>query len=121
MRVHNIIFATILSAISLEATSGTVPNGQQCSDRQEKVGGIPLELLEEMNSRCQSNQCYPGPTVGRSKKTEWYCVSAGKNMNCAFPGSNGERYGTKKVYGGVTVICRRPNGNRPGNPARFSD
>lgn len=109
--------AILLVGLPLAAEAGMIPNGGRCSEGQVAVGERSRELLEEMDSRCQSNYCYPGPTAGGATKTEWYCLNA--KMNCAWPGTQGERYGTWKSYAGGTnnVKCRDPGRGR----ARFSD
>lgn len=98
-------------------TSGTgTGNGQQCSDGQISPWIKDRATLSALDSQCASGYCYPGPTAGNRRETAWYCVRA--DLNCAWPGSEGERYRVTRNIAGASVECRNPGS---GNRARFSD
>lgn len=91
-------------------------NGQQCSDGKLSPWIKDQRILSALDSNCASGYCYPGPTAGGRRETEWYCLRA--DLNCAWPGSEGLRYGQTKSHAGAELKCRNPgNGHR----ARTSD
>lgn len=57
------------------------------------------------NSDCLSNYCYPGPEPGTN-----FCLR--KDLNCAFPNSNGARYGDVLVLGDRQYQCHNPGGGQ---------
>lgn len=65
------------------------------------------------NAQCASGHCYPGPGLGERQ----YCLAA--DMNCAWPGEAGYKFGTKKRHpdDGRWVVCMRPGS---GSRARFA-
>jgi len=69
-----------------------LPNGKACNSKKE----------------CQSCYCYPGPEEGN------FCLAA--SLNCAFPGSNGVRYGSIVSLDEKTFKCINP---RDGGKARY--
>lgn len=63
------------------------------------------------NKECASNTCYPGPGSGERQ----YCMA--RDLNCAWPGTNGYRYGEEMDYNGRRVVCMNPGS---GSRARFA-
>jgi len=57
----------------------------------------------ESNVECQSNYCYPGPDAESR-----VCIDA--NMNCAFPGVNGFKYGQCAKFKGTLYRCTQGEG-----------
>lgn len=55
------------------------------------------------NSECSSGYCYPGP--GDSGN---FCLH--KDLNCAWPGGNGERYRSVHNYNGKCYTCTSEGG-----------
>lgn len=71
-------------------------NGERCTDLAE----------------CASGYCQPGPSPNPiatkpSRGGEWYCVAA--HLNCAFPKSDGYKYGDTMMVQGSTLTCMNPN------------
>ena len=63
-------------------------------------------------SDCRSNYCLPGPSPKPIAKNSadgglWYCTAA--DMNCAFPGTDGAKYGATISVDGSTLRCMNPN------------
>lgn len=61
----------------------------------------------DSNSACLSNYCYPGPD---EKK---YCLR--EDLNCAFPGDSGARYGDVREFEGKSFQCYNPGGGQLAN------
>ena len=59
-------------------------------------------------SDCVSNYCYPGPQAGTK-----FCLR--QDLNCAFPGSSGVRYGEVRVLGNKSYECHNPGGGQLAN------
>ena len=62
-------------------------NGQKCESKKD----------------CYSGYCYPGPDITKSN----FCLAA--QVNCAFPGADGYRYGDIVPIQGDKFQCYRPS------------
>lgn len=84
------------------AIAGNLPNGAQCARLPSTARGKDVDAGRSL---CQSNYCMPGPSERRFV-TEWYCIA--KDMNCAWPGTAGEKYGHNRYYGDRNMVCSNP-------------